>query len=382
MTHGFPGPSRARRAFTLVELLVVIAIIAVLMGLILPAVQKAREAAARATCLNNLHQMGIALHNYHDQHKAFPSGGEGTDYTNSALNPSGTGLQPGYGATCFDLHTVFTHMLPYIEEAENYANVDLTVAYNTGNNLANGFGKAAIKPYTCPSNPLRPSNALDSQGYGYTDYGPTVYTDIDDNPASATYGFRNKATRMDGALHATPLPGTGFGQNIDVADGSIVDGLSKTIAIAEDVGRNEFMPGAYVDPVTGNQRAFHRWAEPDNGFGVSGGANTDVTQAAYYQSGGPSTFISISKRIINNNKAPVGGPIAASLTSPTPGDCPWNIKKSNCGPNDEIFGWHGSGANVVFMDGHTQFINEDVDHIVLRRLITAAEGKAIGSTDY
>src|SRR5262249_19544288 len=116
----------------------------------------------------------------------------------------------------------------------------------------------AIPTYLCPSNPLRPASGLDSAGFGYTDYGATVYCDID--PVT---GVRNKATRMNGALHGTP-DGKGSTQ------ANILDGLSKTIAIAEDVGRYEAMPGAYPDPITGNLRAFWRWAEPDNGFGVSG----------------------------------------------------------------------------------------------------------------
>jgi prepilin-type N-terminal cleavage/methylation domain-containing protein/prepilin-type processing-associated H-X9-DG protein len=387
MTKQRACPRRGRRGFTLVELLVVIAIIAVLLGLLIPAVQKAREAAARGQCANNLKQMGLGIHNYYDQHKHYPDAGEGTLYGDgTAYNgsivdgqappgpgqpspvptpqaktwffPNGqTGATPGGrdGTAPWTTQSVFTRLLPYIEQDELASQYDLNFPYNdttAPNNQA--VAQNAIPTFLCPSNPLRPANGLDSAGFGYTDYGPTVYTDID--PVT---GLRNKDTRMNGALHGT-IDGKGTTQ----AD--LSDGLSKTIAIAEDVGRYEAMPGAYVDPITTNKRSFWRWAEPDNGFGVSG----DPTG---------------TKKVINNNKFPFGGPAGAPPTG-----CAW-LSNTNCGPNDEVFSFHGNGANVVFMDGHVSFLSENINAIVMRRLVTSAErispnqnaaGAAPGSPGY
>jgi prepilin-type processing-associated H-X9-DG protein len=216
-----------------------------------------------------------------------------------------------------------------------------------------------IPSYVCPSNPLRPTNSRDSLGFAYVDYGATVYTDIDPGFGTTTTVMRNKATRMDGALHKG-------GSKI----GDIRDGTSNTIAIAEDVGRFEQMPGAYVDSVGAagflpatNQvggvwyRAFWRWAEPDNGFGVSGPSNQPTNPSA------------LAQIAINNNKTPFGGPP----------DCIWTVVKSNCGPNDEIFSFHGPGANMVFMDGHVSFVNQNVNPVSLRFMVTAAEGISVNS---
>jgi prepilin-type processing-associated H-X9-DG protein len=377
-----------------VELLVVIAIIAVLVGLLLPAVQKAREAANRNTCSNNCKQIGLGVQTYHDQYKALPDPGEGTIYpaaTNGNYptdgNPAGLATNPGTyfspaiagtaGTMANDglpavpgtattpptynspgglsnptfvsltqpAQSLFTRLLPFMEQSDLFNMMNLAYAYNdpagvtnTGTNIQ--AAQTAVPSFLCPTNPLRPASGKDTSGFGYTDYGPTVYTDID--PLS---GVRNKATRMNGGLR-------GGGSRLS----DITDGTSKTIAVAEVAGRNETMPGAYYDNITASPRAFWRWAEPDNGYGVSGPPNITDNKGTYLPAGGPVIAI-------NNNASPTGGPAG----------CPW-ATTTNCGPNDEIFSWHGPGANVVFLDGHVTFLQQNINTIMLRRLVTAAEG--------
>ena len=235
-----------RRAFTLIELLVVIAIIAVLIGLLLPAVQKVREAANRTRCANQLRQLGIGLHNYDSTNGCFPSSGQGTNYATSP--PS----------VAFELHSTFTLLLPFIEQDNVYRQFDLSKAYNAtpANQSA---AKTILRIVICPSNSLR-SEPQDSQGYGCTDFGPIYYVDVD--PVT---GIRNKFSRADGGLI--------LGRQSVL---SIADGTSNTIAIGEDAGRNETMTMPYPDPL-GGLRQIHRWAEPDCAFGISKGINNNST---------------------------------------------------------------------------------------------------------
>jgi prepilin-type N-terminal cleavage/methylation domain-containing protein/prepilin-type processing-associated H-X9-DG protein len=145
--------SQTRRGFTLIELLVVIAIIAVLIALLLPAVQSAREAARRAQCVNNLKQLGIALHNYHDVVGAFP-----TSFWRNTLNPDGT-LDKN------NRHSWFSMILPYIEQTNVYNAMNFSLAVGgsysiPGSPAVANCGRinatAAMTPINtlmCPSDP-------------------------------------------------------------------------------------------------------------------------------------------------------------------------------------------------------------------------------------
>ncbi len=329
--------SGRRAGFTLIELLVVIAIIAILIALLVPAVQKVREAAARTQCANNLKQIGLAIHNFADTYKRLPSGGEGTDFANAPQGPSQ-----------FDNFSFFTVILPYVEQGPLWKSMSPDIYYESApNNIA--AAKQVVPVYLCPSNPLRPGGGQDSQGYGYTDYGPTVYTDIDPNT-----GLRNKATRVKGALYWRGPNLTGYGSS---SFAGITDGTSNTIAIAEDCGRVEPQVSPYQDPTGGGNngyRAFWRWAEPDTGFGVSGPPPT-----------GPGTGTAV-----NNNAFPVNG-------GNGPPGCNW-ITTNNCGPNDEIFSFH-SGAQVVFCDGHVTMLRAGLDSRICRMLVTPDGGETLPS---
>src|ERR1051326_489876 len=134
------GASRRapRSAFTRVELLVIIAIIAVLIGLLLPAVQKVREAAARMSCQNNLKQLGLALHNYHDAYNKFPPGRKST------------GTSEGYSQPPYNSDPIIQNLhglvllLPYIEQGNLYQRFNLNAAF--GNFLSNSIGQPGPSP--------------------------------------------------------------------------------------------------------------------------------------------------------------------------------------------------------------------------------------------
>jgi prepilin-type N-terminal cleavage/methylation domain-containing protein len=204
-----------RRGFTLVELLVVIAIIGILVALLLPAVQSAREAARRMQCSNKLKQLGVALHNYHDTYKAFPS------------TPGGNGILSANRGTVQNWMRWggLASLLPFVEQQAVYDRIDFRFSWDSTDN-SNGFQNRLVRRiklddvFTCPSDP--------GSGLGITDFAQTSYCFSRGPQASWDVGNGQEA-------------GFGDGNNWHRFR-DILDGTANTFAMGEAVlGRNQGM---------------------------------------------------------------------------------------------------------------------------------------------
>jgi prepilin-type N-terminal cleavage/methylation domain-containing protein/prepilin-type processing-associated H-X9-DG protein len=227
-----------RRAFTLIELLVVIAIIGVLIGLLLPAVQKVRQTAALLQCTNNLKQIGIALHDYHDTQQVFPPG-----YIDGNTNPDSTpdnDVGPGWGWAAF--------LLPYLDQENVWKQIDFNVGVGIGSNVA--VSQMPLRIFQCPSDTwpqnftVWPTNIVVAHGnyVGCNGWRECYYGAGGGNGSDGNDGLSGPAGSAGDGL---------FLRNSHFRMADVKDGLSNTIVVGERSGNHS--PSTWTGAVTGGR---------------------------------------------------------------------------------------------------------------------------------
>lgn len=355
-----------RRGFTLVELLVVIAIIGVMVGLLLPAVQAAREAARRMSCSNNLRQLGLAVHNYESSYRVLPRAGT---------------LDADF--------SVQARLLPFVEQSGLYESLDFGVPAFSGPfnakvphpKLANAFA-TPVGTFLCPSDPAPAVTITNVGGTDYR-YGGLNYFASYGSAQTQHYDLR---WRTDGPFHAAA--GVGFN--------AILDGLSNTVLMSESVRSS----GADMTLPAGQTPAFP-YAYTLNGS--SGVATTLETMQGMRATGGPWTgFVNGSGLITNANVAQFW----QTFTSWRGGSSPalrgrgasWGFSGSinsltngYHSPNNRIpdvvthftgyfapRSYHTGGAHVMMSDGAIKFLTDSID-TALHRAIHSCNGREVVS---
>jgi prepilin-type N-terminal cleavage/methylation domain-containing protein len=315
-----PSHPRGRRGFTLIELLVVIAIIAILIGLLLPAVQKVREAAARMSSQNNLKQIGIALHSCNDQNQKLP--------TTHGCFPQDANNQPWSGYTPSRFGTQQYFLLPFIEQD----NVFRTTTDNSWRS------NAVIKTYIAPSDPSVPAS-----GRTWSDRGATSY-------AANWYAF-----------------GGGWGEDWQIGGKASIprsfpDGTSQTVAYAERYsvcGQNGTTTGtSYVEVV---------WGEDGQNSGpVAQNYNTNVFFVPAFWSGNaiPDTGVNNIDRV---GHCLTGMPL-------------FQVKpaQNQCDPK-RLQAMSAGGINVLLMDGSVRNVGPSISRLTWAQAISPNDGSVLGN---
>ncbi len=324
---------RERRGFTLVELLVVIAIIGTLVGLLLPAVQAAREAARRSQCANNLKQIGLAVHNHHEAKNRLPPSGA------NCMPPFGTATSSGWGNSCF----VF--LLPFLEDNVLYSKYDLnTNGYAIGPAAAQNNPMPALR---CTSSPLGIWRTFGSGNWAKSSYVPVrgAATGLIPGVTARTAGTSSGGIgSKDGMLFV--------GSQLKMKD--CLDGTSKTMIMGE---QSDYLIDTAGQRKEWSGAAYFGWA-----LGSTGGAN----DGAHFENYTATTIRYAINDKNNSGNGWTGG--AGGIGDNSGNNCPLNSA-------------HPGGTHALLLDGAVRFLGDNTSLQTLAQFATRDDGKNL-SEDY
>ncbi|MES2789333.1 MAG: DUF1559 domain-containing protein [Planctomycetota bacterium] len=331
--------SSLRVGFTLIELLVVIAIIAVLIGLLLPAVQQAREAARKTQCRNNLKQLGLAFHGYHDTYGMFHKGGYGGGLGSSTLYES-------VNAKACRIVSWGTAILPYMDQAPLYNKFDFSKWYLQEPNIE--LAQTRLAYFICPSNP----DANDGKGNGDIN---NVATRL----ASPQFGRADYGGNYgEKGLRCRPESATGACQNYYPGD-------------ASQKPRGMFVGNSSMDPKYNYQGLMIKDATDGTSSTVLLGEAPNALHGLwaghknYFDQSAPLNS-RIGDKMFNTNTV---------WTGCTTGFGP--LGTMTCEYGQEFHSYHVGGAHFMYVDGHAQFMSEELDHKVFSALLSRCGGEVV-----